>query len=446
MALARAALTLRERDAAAVTTRQAGRATLERELAEAASALRSEREAWLAWLAEHALPAGMGPPAARQVVELAATARRAEAARRGAAERAAAIGAASTAFEERLDALLARLDRPAVTRPEVRPAVVQELVDQLDTARGAARRADDLRLHLAEATRRARAAATRLDSADGALASLLADHGAADPASLEARVGRAAARRARLADARVQRAELAGVAGGEGRVAELLAEAATTDLAGAEVDRDAAAREMADADAALHELSARAGELRAELTRLEHAAELGERRQELSIVEGRAAARARSWATRAVALRLLEETRRRYERERQPQVIQDAERYLERITGGAYARIIATPGEATVRAEAADGTLRETEELSRGTAEQLYLAMRFGLIEQFSRGAEQLPVVMDDILVNFDAGRADRAAAAIRSLADRHQVIYFTCHPWTASLLDPDGGRTVVLD
>jgi uncharacterized protein YhaN len=53
---------------------------------------------------------------------------------------------------------------------------------------------------------------------------------------------------------------------------------------------------------------------------------------------------------------------------------------------------------------------------------------------------------MDDILVNFDAERAARAASAIRSLAERHQVLYFTCHPWTAELLDPAGEGTLALD
>jgi uncharacterized protein YhaN len=98
-----------------------------------------------------------------------------------------------------------------------------------------------------------------------------------------------------------------------------------------------------------------------------------------------------------------------------------------------------------VRVETESGEGRLTEELSRGTAEQLYLALRFGLIEEFARHAEALPVVMDDILVNFDADRAARAAATIRDLAERHQVLYFTCHPWTAELLDPAGGRTLAL-
>jgi uncharacterized protein YhaN len=188
------------------------------------------------------------------------------------------------------------------------------------------------------------------------------------------------------------------------------------------------------------------GAVDARIRDLEAADELGLRRQELAVAEGRAAALARRWTVRALALRLLTETRSRYERERQPDVVRAAEAYFERITDGRYPRIIAAPGETSVRVETEGGETRTTEQLSRGTAEQLYLALRFGLIEEFASQAEPMPVVMDDILVNFDVARAGRAAAAIRELAERHQVLYFTCHPWTAELLDPSGARTVELE
>lgn len=74
--------------------------------------------------------------------------------------------------------------------------------------------------------------------------------------------------------------------------------------------------------------------------------------------------------------------------------------------------------------------------LSRSTAEQLYLALRFGLVEHFAAGAEPLPIVMDDILVNFDDERAARATRSIEELAKHQQVMYFTCHPETP--VEPD--------
>jgi uncharacterized protein YhaN len=73
--------------------------------------------------------------------------------------------------------------------------------------------------------------------------------------------------------------------------------------------------------------------------------------------------------------------------------------------------------------------------LSRGTREQLYLALRFGLIDQFAERGGTLPVAVDEVLVNFDPARAREAARGFARLAQRHQVIAFTCHPWVVELM-----------
>jgi uncharacterized protein YhaN len=417
----------------------------QRELAAADQALAESRAAWDAWVTERGLPSGASPEAARQVLGLVAAARRADGVRAGVDDRLRASEAASAAFVDRLEGLLGRLGRP-LPAPELRAATVVGLADDLLAARAAADRCAALREQLDVATREHAPLAERAAAREADLGLLLATHGARDVPELRARVAAASERGGLHVRARELRARLNGIAGGEARVADLLVAAAGADPAALDVERDEANRRVAELDARGHALSTRAGELQGELATLEQGVELGERRQELAIAEGRAAELARAWAVRAVALRLLEQTRHRYERERQPRVVQDATAYFERITGGAYERIVAAPGEATVRVEPVGGAPRLTDELSRGTAEQLYLALRFGLIEQFARTAEPLPVVMDDILVNFDAERAARAASAIRSLAERHQVLYFTCHPWTAELLDPGGGGTLALD
>jgi uncharacterized protein YhaN len=126
-------------------------------------------------------------------------------------------------------------------------------------------------------------------------------------------------------------------------------------------------------------------------------------------------------------------------------VVKAAQGYFRRITNGRYERITAPPGDGTIRVETPSGEQVLPNELSRGTQEQLYLSLRFGLIEEFARRAEPLPVVMDDILVNFDASRAERAAEAIEHLAATQQVLFFTCRRETADLLDPTGDRTLAL-
>jgi uncharacterized protein YhaN len=67
--------------------------------------------------------------------------------------------------------------------------------------------------------------------------------------------------------------------------------------------------------------------------------------------------------------------------------------------------------------------------------------MRFALVEHLATQQEPLPIVMDDVLVNFDPERAQRVARTIETIAAERQVIYLTCHAEVA--LQPT--RTIVL-
>ena len=57
--------------------------------------------------------------------------------------------------------------------------------------------------------------------------------------------------------------------------------------------------------------------------------------------------------------------------------------------------------------------------LSRGSIEQLYLCLRIGLAETFAERAEALPIIFDDVLVNFDPARAASVAEVLAETAER---------------------------
>jgi len=92
------------------------------------------------------------------------------------------------------------------------------------------------------------------------------------------------------------------------------------------------------------------------------------------------------------------------------------------------------------------GSLIPTLTLSRGTAEQLYLALRFGYIRDYAASSLPVPVIFDDILVNFDPERRKNACQAIANLAETCQVLYFTCHPQTVGDLTGAVPDAVVMD
>ena len=69
-------------------------------------------------------------------------------------------------------------------------------------------------------------------------------------------------------------------------------------------------------------------------------------------------------------------------------------------------QVYAPLGEQTITVTDADGRTKQPSELSRGTREQLFLSLRFGLIRELGQRTEPLPVVVDEVLVNFDPERA----------------------------------------
>ena len=154
--------------------------------------------------------------------------------------------------------------------------------------------------------------------------------------------------------------------------------------------------------------------------------------------------RAREWSRLTIAETLLEKTRRKFEQERQPSVIQHAQDFFANVTGHRYNRLYAPIDEQTITVTDTTGRTKQPSELSRGAREQLYLALRFGLIRDFGEHAERLPVVVDEALVNFDPDRARLAAESFAELAETNQVLVFTCHPATADLFQEAAGAQVV--
>lgn len=166
--------------------------------------------------------------------------------------------------------------------------------------------------------------------------------------------------------------------------------------------------------------------------------------QEATLDE-RIAAHARDYVIFSLAARLLATTQERYERDRQPAVVRSAEAAFSTMTGGRYTRVTIPLGRDSIEVFDASAAAKLPALLSRGTAEQLYLALRLGLIEQLGEVGAELPVIMDDVLVDFSPDRLVPAAAAIADLASRHQVVFFTCHPAMARVLADASAGSVTL-
>lgn len=101
--------------------------------------------------------------------------------------------------------------------------------------------------------------------------------------------------------------------------------------------------------------------------------------------------------------------------------------WMNRLTGGKY-NTVTLSRDLEASATETDGLLpRKALALSKGTVDQLYLAVRLAVCQLCLPREEQAPLVLDDALVAFDDGRMELAVDCLRELGEERQILLFTC-------------------
>lgn len=83
--------------------------------------------------------------------------------------------------------------------------------------------------------------------------------------------------------------------------------------------------------------------------------------------------------------------------------------------------------------------------MSDGTRDQLYLALRLAAVAVAAGESDPMPLVLDDVLINFDEGRAAAALEILGELSDSTQILLFTHHQHVAKLARGALGDTVTV-
>ncbi|MCR4666194.1 MAG: AAA family ATPase [Desulfovibrio sp.] len=163
--------------------------------------------------------------------------------------------------------------------------------------------------------------------------------------------------------------------------------------------------------------------------------------QKKALLEADIREKAFEWGRLAIAFAILQRARDDFEKERQPAILKTASEIFQRITAGAWRGIVLSLENRTLSMLRKDGEDAVAPDvLSRGTQEQAYLALRLAYIVGHAAFAESLPLLMDEVLVNFDTKRALCTAQELARMANGgngkpHQIFYFTCHPETVDIL-----------
>ena len=161
-------------------------------------------------------------------------------------------------------------------------------------------------------------------------------------------------------------------------------------------------------------------------------------------VEARLSAAQHQLAVLLIAQSSLTEAIAVWEKKSQPEVYRIASELFALMTDNAWRSVRINPDNQIEVTDALMAT-RPPELLSLGTRQQLYLALRIALLVTAENVGASLPILADDILVNFDDERRRGAARALAYLAEHRQVILFTCHADVVTLLqEADPAATIV--
>lgn len=123
--------------------------------------------------------------------------------------------------------------------------------------------------------------------------------------------------------------------------------------------------------------------------------------------------------------------RARVESNRVSPVLELASSYLCEMTYMRYRELripIGDDGMKRIYVRDAQGNNWGLDALSRGTREQVYLALRLAAVREYRAKGVILPVILDDPLVNFDDERARKVFDLLCVEARQQPIIYLTCH------------------
>lgn len=101
------------------------------------------------------------------------------------------------------------------------------------------------------------------------------------------------------------------------------------------------------------------------------------------------------------------------------------------ITGGRYEKVMVAK-DYGIQVKEPSGGYHDWRFLSSGTTDQAYLALRLAMTELITANGEKLPLLLDDVLLQYDETRAKKAFAYLSEYAKASQIILFTCRKASA--------------
>jgi len=211
---------------------------------------------------------------------------------------------------------------------------------------------------------------------------------------------------------------------------KLVAEAAGVDVDDLPGEAAILERGLTDNEEEEKTLRTQAGTLEQQLRQLDGSAEAAGFAADAQEALAEMRHQAADYARLRLASRILNDEIERYREENQGPILKRAGDMLRRITLESFSRLTTgfdgSGSEIVLLCERATGERIPVEALSDGTRDQLYLALRLASLERFCAANEPLPLVVDDVLINFDERRAKATLELLGEITANTQVLFFT--------------------
>ena len=132
------------------------------------------------------------------------------------------------------------------------------------------------------------------------------------------------------------------------------------------------------------------------------------------------------------AARLLQWSMERFRQTRQGPMLARASEIFQALTLGSFSRLLVdadshdSPRLVSIRTDGNKPV--EVPGLSEGTRDQLYLALRLAALDQQASQGSRMPLIADDLFINFDDRRTEAGLQVLGDVSRRMQVILLTHH------------------
>ena len=165
---------------------------------------------------------------------------------------------------------------------------------------------------------------------------------------------------------------------------------------------------------------------------------------ELSRLRERYEAISRQEEALNLAMEVLAEADSEMQKRFSPALAREAAAIFGRLTAGRYDEITLAGDLSAKARRAGDAVGWELDYLSEGAKDQLYLALRLAVCALALSAEDPCPIVLDDALVAFDRERMVSALGLLKEIAEKRQILLFTCHEREFSYFENDPAVTKI--